>query len=324
MTDLGTLGGTEAFPASVAFGINNRDQVVGDSETTGNSAVHAFLWQDGTMTDLGTLGGTYSFASGINDRGQVVGYASPPGDTALHAFLWQKGTMTDLGTLGGDTFSAATGINDGGQVVGYGTTHAFLWQHGTMTDLGTLGGTYSLASAINASGTVIGESTLPGDTAQDPFIYSKGTMTDLYTLLPAGAVTYLTVNGINDRGQIVGWGIDSNGYIGALLLTPSDNDHSDTAGAPSRHGDAMPAIIATLGASQDATHQIQIASFGQSKVLAVSAPSPAKEVTSSAQVTVHFGTPRNDGLHHFAATHGPASSAPAWEVIDRVFADFDN
>jgi hypothetical protein len=59
-------------------------------------------------------------------------------------------------------------------------------------------------------------------------------------------------------------------------------------------------------------------------VLVVSAPSPANQATSSGQETVHFGTPRDDGLHHLAASHRPAAAAAAWEAIDRVFADFDS
>jgi hypothetical protein len=42
------------------------------------------------------------------------------------------------------------------------------------------------------------------------------------------------------------------------------------------------------------------------------------------QETMHVGTARNDGLHHFAASHRPAADAGAWEVIDRLFADFNN
>ena len=73
-------------------------------------------------TDLGTLGGSSSYAHGINARGQVVGYSSTASDD-WHAFLWEGGTMTDLGTLGGRE-SEAYGINDRGQVWwgGAGTT----------------------------------------------------------------------------------------------------------------------------------------------------------------------------------------------------------
>jgi probable HAF family extracellular repeat protein len=75
-----------------------------------------------TVTDLGTLGGTFSQASGINNNGSVVGFATLNGDTALHAFLWRKGVITDLGTLGGsDTLpaSVAVNINDSDEVVGF-------------------------------------------------------------------------------------------------------------------------------------------------------------------------------------------------------------
>ncbi len=118
-----------------------------------------------TITELGTLGGTFSDAVAINDRGQVVGVShTASGD--LHAFFWDRGTMTDLGTLGG-TFGRAVAVNARGQVAGSSLTadgpfHAFFWEAGTMTDLGTLGGASSFANAINERGQVVGSSTTAG------------------------------------------------------------------------------------------------------------------------------------------------------------------
>jgi probable HAF family extracellular repeat protein len=86
MIDLGTLdGGNHSW----AQGINDSGQIVGYSWTTteGNPYEHAFLYENGTMTDLGDLGGNTSFATAINDNGQIVGY-SYTNTGELHAVLW--------------------------------------------------------------------------------------------------------------------------------------------------------------------------------------------------------------------------------------------
>ena len=70
MTDLGGLGGS----CTVAMGLNDRGQAVGQSWSTGDATGHAFRWDHKNgLVDLGTLGGDFSSARAINDKGQAVG-----------------------------------------------------------------------------------------------------------------------------------------------------------------------------------------------------------------------------------------------------------
>jgi len=134
--DLGSLGGRYD---NLATAINDRGQVVGWSDLPGDTfkvrtlslsgTTHSFLWQDGMMTDLGTLPGDgcpamcSAYAYGINDAGQVVGQSCDQNGNC-QAFLWQNGTMTDLNTIAhlttGDSFDLveAEGINSQGEIVG--------------------------------------------------------------------------------------------------------------------------------------------------------------------------------------------------------------
>ena len=80
----------------------------------GDAEAHAFVYRNGKMDDLGTLGGTFSIGFQINNSGDIVGDSYTDGDAEDHAFMYRKGKMTDLGTLGG-FFSSAHGINGCGE-----------------------------------------------------------------------------------------------------------------------------------------------------------------------------------------------------------------
>src|SRR5579864_6205464 len=73
------------------------------------------------ITDVGTLGGTFSEAVGISNRGSVSGDSTLPGDSVIHGFFWEKGVITDLGTLGGPNSYAPEewSPNNRGEVAGF-------------------------------------------------------------------------------------------------------------------------------------------------------------------------------------------------------------
>jgi probable HAF family extracellular repeat protein len=193
-----------------------------------------FLWQDGVMTALPTLGGNNSSAFGVNNRGQVAGFA----ETATHdpncvapqkldykAVVYgpKRGEVHELPTFPGDAVSAATAINDNGDVVGSSGAcalpfyvlpgvHAVLWRNGSVFDLGGLGGKMNnVAQAINNAGQIAGYSDLQGDTITHAALWQKGARpTDLGTLPGGEGDVFIIANDINSRGQVVGSSCDAN------------------------------------------------------------------------------------------------------------------
>jgi len=252
VTDLGTLGGPHS---SVAWpGINNRGLVVGIAQTatpdplgeqwscaaffptaTGHTCL-GFVWEDGVMTALPTLGGNNGYAAAVNSRGQVVGWAETPVHDPtcdapqvlqFRAVLWEpkRGLVQELPPLPGDAASAATAINARGQVVGisgecdqavgrFTARHAVLWDKGRVTELPNLGGeSWHTPTAINERGDVVGFSNPPGDAGgifiAHAFLWTrKNGIRDLGTL-PGDEISQ--AQGINARGQVVGVSCGASG-----------------------------------------------------------------------------------------------------------------
>lgn len=217
-------------------GLNDSEQFVGIS-SDGISA-RSFLGDvnAGTLTDMGSLGGAYTYASGLNNNGQIVGVSKTgatqadfdAGRAVEEAFLYENGQMRGLGTIAGP-YSFARAINDLGQVVGdssttptgAGVTHAFLYDetHG-MRDIGNPG-LISVALDLNNQTEIIGIE-IGGDGTFHAFIHSpsKG-MQYLEHLIPAdsGWTNLSQATSINNCGQIVGVGT-LNGRTRAFLMTP--------------------------------------------------------------------------------------------------------
>jgi probable HAF family extracellular repeat protein len=205
MMNLGTFGG--AF--GQALEINNRSQVVGTSDTTGDAESHPFLWDRGELKDLGTLGGTFGNTTGINDSGEIAGWAALSDDLSIHAVSWRNGIMSDLGTLPGDRCSLTGNVNAKGQIVG--------------TSFARPGLCFQPDPSI---------------TDQRAVLWENGSIVDLGSLIPKNSpLNPVTAVFINDRGEIAGIGVppgvpvtdlETAGHV--FLLIPCAEGESEGCG----------------------------------------------------------------------------------------------
>jgi probable HAF family extracellular repeat protein len=182
MSLLPGLGGSN----SGAWAVNDAGQLVGDATLHGDATSHATIWNNGLVSDLGTLaGGSYSSAWGINAKGDIIGYGDKNNSpNYAYGLLWRNGQLIDLGTLGGDA---------------------------------------SEARGINNIGLVVGGAWLSGNAAEHASLWSGNGWLDLNTLVSGGLgnFSYLEVaTALNDAGQIVGYGKTLDGETRAFLLTP--------------------------------------------------------------------------------------------------------
>jgi probable HAF family extracellular repeat protein len=208
------FNGTNTVEVSVSSGswsrgaslaLNNRGHIAGTNGS--NTGAQAFLNNGLGVFNLGTLGGTRSYAADINDNGVVVGRSTVAGDGSERAFVYSGGTMIDLGTLGGSR-SSASSINSAGHVVGSADlannagSRAFLYRNGVMTNLGTFGGNSSSASASNTAGQVVGTANY-ANYDRYAFRYTNGVMQNIDTLgRDSSAID------INEAGDAIG-----NSYV---------------------------------------------------------------------------------------------------------------
>lgn len=211
---LPTLAG---YKYSDATKLNDLGQVVGFSRSAtmpnGDVVTHATLWSNGSVTDLGTLGGagTKSMAYGINNAGQIVGASNISTDTVWHATLWDKGSVTNLGSVTGYDSGLALSINNGGQIVGDSlmsvstipnvyNIRATLWSDGIVIDLGTLGGTESQPLSINDNGQIVGDSSITVNGAKQAVIWNANSINKPEAIGISGTIA----TDINNSGQVVG------------------------------------------------------------------------------------------------------------------------
>ncbi|MHB1215643.1 MAG: DUF3466 family protein [Thiobacillus sp.] len=167
------------------------------------TSVHAgVIYQ---ITDLGTLGGSESYAKGLNDAGQVVGYSYLTDNRTVRAFQWSNGVLAQSIPF---TPSIATAINNAGQVVGNAYTAS--GRNAAIIN-GTEIAYSSKALAISNNGVAVG-SYDPGGRATHAALWRVSNLNPFNTApldlgsLQQSSVQYASqATGVNGNGVVVGW-----------------------------------------------------------------------------------------------------------------------
>lgn len=215
------LGHLDDELMTIVRGLNAFGEAVGYTESF-DKEEDAFLWRDGAMTVLPSLGGHHSAAYAINDAGLAVGfsYSGDPADPYYSACVWQGGAVTALGNkalgaspVGEQWGSIAFAVNAQGWVAGDvlgrspNLSRACVWRDGQQVTLSADlpperrhdQETFSHASAINDVGQIVGRIGLGWHQARSCLWEAGGVR-----LIEGLDSHHGMANGINIHGQVVG------------------------------------------------------------------------------------------------------------------------
>jgi probable HAF family extracellular repeat protein len=231
---LPAIGGSE----SLAWGINEARQIVGESLLAGDTQAHATIWESESPRDLTSAsGGGYSVAYAINNRGDAAGLTTL-GSGLNTATLWGGGgAPTDLGALMGAVGdSLAWAINDQGVVAGQaqlgpGFSKGYVYDSagGRVVNLsGYMGGANR---GINNDGVVVGSSFFFGDPDDAHIGTPDGRGGYNVEQIGPQGFSFEIASDINNNGTIVGWTNNGSGPWQACVFTPGERDSFMTLGS---------------------------------------------------------------------------------------------
>jgi uncharacterized membrane protein len=215
----------DGMKRGTAYGINNRDSIVGQYSATDDSQ-QCFLWTpDQGPVDFGAGQWFDCMASDVNNSNQITGKLAPSETSGSFAFLWNQGKFTNLGTLPGTEISEGVAINDSGEIIGASfevvdQPRGFIW-NGALIDLDPK---HQFAAdmplAINNHGVAVGWVRKNVQGGMSAVKFGGANIVHLVTEVTNGQGWELqAATSINDKDVIVGYGL-LNGSLHGYLLTP--------------------------------------------------------------------------------------------------------
>ncbi len=225
ITPIGTL---EGYGTPYATAINNNGDIVGWANSYDYAKNAAFVYRDGTLVNIGGLGGSYTQAHDINDSGQVVGF-SQTNSGNYSAFLYSNAEpIKSIGVLSGSNSSYAYGINNSGQIIGTSVTRStnsttetpFLYANNEMSSLGQILGLNSASgSAINDVGQIVGGAyNIEMNSFGRPAAFLWDDSIASQIIFPGGR-NGNSATAINNVSQVAGWLSSSWGGPQAFLYS---------------------------------------------------------------------------------------------------------
>jgi probable HAF family extracellular repeat protein len=210
------------FDDAIPYGISQNGKITGAGTVTATGELHAFIYDNGVIQDLGMFG--YPYGAGgvaINNAGQIAATAYGPG---YHAIIYSNGQTHALGSIDGG-FSEGLSINNLGHIVGRGINGDGGGQGFTYFGPGTFTAlNVDIARGVNDLDQFVGSVGYYWSyggfvhSVEHGFVMQSGTLTDLGDL-GGGLRTNTEAYAINSAGQITGYSTLADGTIHAFRYT---------------------------------------------------------------------------------------------------------
>jgi hypothetical protein len=209
-------GSTQSCPVA----INDLGEIAGGYSTDGGNTYHIFSLVGTTFTAIpDPPGATDTDAGGIDNLGRIVGGYVDSSDV-VHGFVYSNGTFTVV-DVPGASYTLVRAVSPNGTIMAGdyvgadGHDHGFLLNGGVFTTVDYPGAADTELLGVNDFGSYVGNwgngTIVQSYLEYNGFLFKSGSYVPL--TLPWAGVSVTWPSALNNKAQIAGLYVDSNGII---------------------------------------------------------------------------------------------------------------